>query len=89
MSQIDTTEKTGEVDKIEGKAENQPKENQPKEWITTTAATRLLNISSRTMARMIREGRIQTYEHPLDRRKKLVRRNDIVSLKQEADRMAA
>ena len=60
-----------------------------KEWITTTEATRFLNISSRTMARLIREGRIKTYQHPLDRRKKLVRRNDIVSLKQEADRMAA
>ena len=60
-----------------------------KEWITTTEATRFLNISSRTMARLIREGRIKTYEHPLDRRKKLVRRNDIVDLKQEADRMAA
>lgn len=60
-----------------------------KEWITTTEARRVLNISTRTMARLIREGKIPTHSHPLDRRKKLVRRDDIVVLKQEAEKMAA
>ena len=64
-------------------------QNGNKEWITTTEARRFLNVSTRTMARLIREGRIQTYSHPLDRRKKLVRRDDIVNLKEEAEKMAA
>lgn len=60
-----------------------------KEWMTTTEATRYLEVSTATMARMIRDGRIKTYPHPLDRRKKLVRRDDIIGLKQEALKMAA
>ena len=63
------------------------KEN--KDWVTATEARRFLNVSTRTMARLIREGKIQTYPHPLDLRKKLVRRDDILSLKQEAEKMAA
>ena len=60
-----------------------------REFMTTTEATRYLNISTATMARLIREGRINTYLHPLDRRKKLVRSADVYNLKQEADRLAA
>lgn len=60
-----------------------------KEWMTTTEATRYLEVSTATMARMIREGRIKTYPHPLDRRKKLLRHDDIIGLKQEAQKMAA
>jgi excisionase family DNA binding protein len=60
-----------------------------KEWMKTTEATRYLGVSTATMARMIRDGRIKTYQHPLDRRKKLVRRDEVIYLKQEAERMAA
>lgn len=60
-----------------------------KEWMLTTDATLYLGISSRTMSRLIREGVIKTYPHPLDRRKKLVRAADITRLKEEADSMAA
>lgn len=60
-----------------------------KEWMTTTEATRYLQISTATIARMIREGRIKTHSHPLDRRKKLVRTEDVLALKQQALRLAA
>ncbi len=63
--------------------------SEKKEWMTTTQATRFLAVSTATIARMIREGRIKTYPHPLDRRKKLVRAEDVLALKQEALRMAA
>jgi excisionase family DNA binding protein len=61
----------------------------PREWITTTQATAYLGVSTKTMSRLIRDGVIQTREHPLDRRKKLVRFADIASLKAEADKLAA
>lgn len=58
-------------------------------WMTTTEATIYLGISTKTMTRLIREGVIQTHNHPLDRRKKLVKFVDIASLKQAAQRLAA
>jgi excisionase family DNA binding protein len=61
----------------------------PKEWITTTQATAYLGVSSKTMSRLIRDGIIKTHDHPLDRRKKLVRLSDLSALKAEADRLAA
>lgn len=61
----------------------------PKEWITTTQATAYLGVSSKTMSRLIRDGVIKTHDHPLDRRKKLVRLSDLSALKAEADRLAA
>ena len=63
--------------------------NEVKQWMTTTEATSYLGVSSKTMTRLIREGIIRTEEHPLDRRKKLVRLADIVRLKQAAERLAA
>lgn len=60
-----------------------------KEWMTTTEATGFLGISSKTMSRLIREGVVKTHDHPLDRRKKLVRYADIRRLKEEAERAAA
>jgi excisionase family DNA binding protein len=65
------------------------KEHAPKEWITTTQATAYLGVSSKTMSRLIRDGVIKTHDHPLDRRKKLVRLSDLSALKAEADRLAA
>lgn len=60
-----------------------------KEWMTTTEATTFLGISSKTMSRLIREGVVKTHDHPLDRRKKLVRYADISRLKEAAERAAA
>lgn len=60
-----------------------------KEWITTTQATAYLGVSSKTMSRLIRDGVIRTHSHPLDRRKKLVRLEDVTRLKEEAERVAA
>jgi excisionase family DNA binding protein len=62
---------------------------QAREWMTTTEATVYLGISSKTMTRLIREGVVETHNHPLDRRKKLVKFADIASLKQAAERLAA
>jgi excisionase family DNA binding protein len=62
---------------------------QAREWMTTTEATVYLGISSKTMTRLIREGVIETHNHPLDRRKKLVKFSDIALLKQTAERLAA
>ena len=58
-------------------------------WMTTTEATNFLGISSKTMSRLIREGVVKTHDHPLDRRKKLVRCADITRLKEAAERAAA
>lgn len=60
-----------------------------KEWMTTSEATAFLHISTKTMARLIKEGVVHTYAHPLDRRKKLVRLIEIARLKEVADRLAA
>jgi len=60
-----------------------------RQWMTTTEATGYLGVSSKTMARLIREGVVKTHDHPLDRRKKLVRFADITRLKEAADRAAA
>jgi DNA-binding MarR family transcriptional regulator len=57
--------------------------------MTTTEATSFLGVSSKTMARLIRDGVVKTHDHPLDRRKKLVRFADITRLKEAADRAAA
>ncbi|MEJ7616609.1 MAG: hypothetical protein WKF30_06495 [Pyrinomonadaceae bacterium] len=62
---------------------------QSKEWMTTSKATAFLGISTKTMARLIREGIISTYSHPLDRRIKLVRIADVDLLKKTADQLAA
>ncbi len=63
--------------------------DETRQWMTTTEATSYLGVSSKTMTRLIREGIISTVEHPLDRRKKLVRLADIIRLKKAAERLAA
>ncbi len=60
-----------------------------RQWMTTTEATSYLGVSSKTMARLIRDGIVKTHDHPLDRRKKLVRFSDITRLKAAADRASA
>ena len=63
--------------------------DETKQWMTTTEATSYLGVSTKTMTRLIREGIITTEEHPLDRRKKLVRLADVIRLKEAAERLAA
>jgi len=60
-----------------------------RQWMTTTEATEFLGVSSKTMARLIKDGVVKTHDHPLDRRKKLVSFSDITRLKEAADRAAA
>lgn len=62
---------------------------QTKEWMTTSKATAFLGVSTKTMARLIREGIIRTYPHPLDRRLKLVRLADVDQLKKTVEQLAA
>ncbi len=62
---------------------------QTRQWMTTTEATMYLGVSTKTMSRLIREGIVVTHNHPLDRRKKLVRFAEISLLKDAADRVAA
>lgn len=64
-------------------------QNSGKEWITTTQATAYLGVSSKTMSRLIRDEVVKTYDHPLDRRKKLLRFADVAALKAEVDKLAA
>jgi excisionase family DNA binding protein len=72
-----------------GRHEYMSNQNPPKEWITTTQATAYLGVSTKTMSRLIRDGVIKTHDHPLDRRKKLVRFADVAELKAQVDRLAA
>lgn len=65
------------------------KKRSPGEWVTTTQATAYLGVSTKTMSRLIRDGVIKTHDHPLDRRKKLVRFADVAAIKAEADKLAA
>lgn len=59
------------------------------EWVTTTQATAFLKVSSKTMSRLIREGAVETIDHPLDRRKKMVRTSDLIKLKDAVEKIAA
>ena len=65
------------------------KKQPPGEWITTTQATAYLGVSTKTMSRLIRDGVIQTHDHPLDKRKKLVRFADVAELKARVDKLAS
>ena len=53
----------------------------PDEYITVKEARRHLGVSKMTMARLIREKVIKAEPNPLDRRVKLVRRQDIAKIK--------
>lgn len=65
------------------------KQHTPKEWVTTTQATAYLGVSTKTMSRLIRDGVIKTHDHPLDKRKKLVRFAEVAELKARVDKLAA
>jgi DNA-binding MarR family transcriptional regulator len=54
---------------------------QPTDFITTSEARELIDVSAVTMARLIRDGIIRTFPDPLDRRVKLVSRSEVLALK--------
>jgi hypothetical protein len=54
------------------------------EYMSTTQARKLLNVSPAKMARLIAEGVLTYYIHPLDKRKKLVKMQEVQALKERA-----
>lgn len=54
--------------------------NIPNDLITASDARKLLGISFNKMAKLIRDGRVQTFQKPLDGRVKLVSRAEILEL---------
>ncbi len=52
--------------------------------ILLTEAARRLGISTTTMRRLVTEGRVKTYENPLDKRQKLVDEAAIEELRRQA-----
>jgi len=47
------------------------------EYVTMAEAQRILGISRQKIWRMVKDGELAAYQDPKDKRKKLVRRNDI------------
>ena len=50
-------------------------------FVTMREARELLGVSNYTIWRMVKEGRLRTYELPTDRRVKLVLRSDLEPLR--------
>jgi hypothetical protein len=53
----------------------------PQDLITATAARKLLGISPLKMTNLLKEGVIRHFPDPLDNRKKLVSRSEVLALK--------
>jgi excisionase family DNA binding protein len=54
-----------------------------KDFMTLTAAAEALGVSRFKISRLIRDGELQAFVSPLDRRQRLVRRSDVEALKQQ------
>jgi len=54
-----------------------------KDFMTLTAAAEALSVSRFKVSRLIRDGELQAFVSPLDRRQRLVRRSDVEALKQQ------
>jgi hypothetical protein len=52
----------------------------PKDLITATEARKLLGISPIKMAKLLRIGELRYFTHPLDERKKLVSKSEVLAL---------
>jgi excisionase family DNA binding protein len=52
-------------------------------FMTLTAAAEALDVSRFKISRLIRDGDLQAFVSPLDRRQRLVRRSDVEALKQQ------
>lgn len=55
--------------------------NLPGDLITATEARKLLGVSPLKMSKMLRDGVIRHFPDPLDERKKLVSKSEVLSLK--------
>ena len=55
--------------------------NKPDDLITATAARKLLGISPLKMTKLLSTGVLRHFTDPLDDRKKLVSRNEVLALK--------
>lgn len=53
----------------------------PEDLITATTARKLLGVSPLKMTKLLKEGVIRHFPDPLDERKKLVSKNEVLSLK--------
>lgn len=53
--------------------------------IPTTEAAKLLGVSSKTMARLVKEGKFHIYKKPTDLRVKLVSRAEVLELKDRVE----
>lgn len=52
----------------------------PRDLITTTAAIKLIGISPTTMRNLLRDKTLRYFIDPLDKRKKLVSKSEVLSL---------
>ena len=60
--------------------------NAEEEWMTSGEVQRYLGVSTTTVARMIRNGKLHAREDAIDKRLKLVRRADVEKLAQHSIR---
>jgi hypothetical protein len=52
-------------------------------YVTTTQARKMLGFNPMYMAKVIREGRLETFPDPFDKRRKLIRLSDVRRLMKE------
>lgn len=55
--------------------------SKPKDLILVKDARKLLGVSNIKMANLIRDGYLKTYENPLDKREKLISKQQVLALK--------
>lgn len=53
----------------------------PKDLITASEARKLLGTSTNKIATLIKEGRLTSYEDPLDKRAKLLSKAEVLNLR--------
>lgn len=53
----------------------------PKDLISLSEARRLINVSQNKIAELVAKGFLKSYTTPLDRRKKLVSKADVLALR--------
>ncbi len=52
------------------------------QFVTMREAQEILNVSNYTMWKMVKEGRVPAYQSQVDRRRKLIRRSDLDTIKE-------
>jgi excisionase family DNA binding protein len=52
------------------------------DFVTMGQAAKLLGVSYHTVWRLVKAGKLQTYQSPINRRVKLVKRSDLAGLMQ-------